>query len=70
MSAATFFSCNEGTADRVIRVVVGMGLIMLAFVGPATPWGFLGAIPLITGVAGVCPLYSILGVRTCPAPRR
>jgi Protein of unknown function (DUF2892) len=60
------FGKNEGTVDRVARVVVGAGVLSLAFVGPETPWAFLGAVPLLTGLLGSCPLYSVLGVSTCP----
>lgn len=59
-------NANEGTIDRVLRVVVGAGVLSLAFVGPHTPWGYLGVIPLATGLIGWCPLYSVLGIRTCP----
>jgi hypothetical protein len=61
---------NEGTIDRAVRVVAGLGILSLAFVGPQTPWGWLGLVPLVTGLVGVCPAYSLLGVRTCPAPRQ
>jgi hypothetical protein len=60
------FVHNEGTVDRALRVVVGLFVLSLAFVGPQSPWGFLGAVPLLTGVLGSCPLYTLLGVRTCP----
>jgi Protein of unknown function (DUF2892) len=60
------FVHNEGTADRALRVVVGLGVLSLAFIGPQSPWGFLGAVPLLTGLLGSCPLYTVLGVRTCP----
>jgi len=60
-------SCNVGTVDRAIRVIVGIVLIALVFVGPQTPWGWIGVIPLVTGLIGYCPLYSLLGIRTCPA---
>jgi hypothetical protein len=60
------FKTNEGTADRVIRVLAGLGLLSLAFVGPQTPWGYIGIVPLATGLLGSCPLYSILGISTCP----
>lgn len=60
---------NEGTIDRALRVALGLGLISIAFVGPQTPWGFLGAIPLATGLLGSCPLYTILGLSTCPAKK-
>jgi len=61
---------NEGNIDRGLRVVAGLGILSLAFVGPQTPWGWLGIVPLVTGLVGVCPAYSLLGVRTCPAPRQ
>jgi hypothetical protein len=59
------FKTNEGTIDRVLRVLVGLALIAIVFVGPKTPWGWIGLVPLLTGLAGTCPLYSILGIRTC-----
>jgi len=57
---------NEGTIDRVIRVILGLGLIALVFVGPQTPFGWIGVVPLVTGLSGFCPLYRLLGLRTCP----
>ena len=59
------FRTNEGTLDRVLRVLVGLVLIAIVFVGPKTPWGWLGLVPLLTGLAGTCPLYSLLGISTC-----
>ncbi len=61
---------NMGNADRVIRAVIGLVLLSLVFVGPQTPWGWIGIIPLVTAAIGVCPLYSIVGIRTCPAGDR
>ena len=58
-------NANEGLADRVIRVGVGLVVLSLAFVGPQTPWGYLGLIPLITGIVGYCPAYRLLGINTC-----
>ena len=58
---------NEGTIDRALRVVVGLILIAIVFVGPQTAWGWIGLVPLVTGVTGYCPLYALLGIRTCPA---
>ncbi len=57
---------NEGTADRVIRVILGLVLLALVFWGPKTAWGWLGLIPLVTGLVGSCPLYALFGIRTCP----
>jgi hypothetical protein len=51
--------------DRALRVIVGIGLISLVFVGPQTPWGWIGLLPLITGVIGSCPAYTIFGMSTC-----
>jgi hypothetical protein len=57
---------NEGTVDRILRIVVGLGLLSLVFVGPQTPWGWIGVVPLLTGLVGYCPAYSIFGLNTCP----
>lgn len=57
---------NVGTIDRVARVVIGLGLIAMVFVGPQTPWGWIGLVPLATAAMRICPLYSILGFSTCP----
>ena len=62
----SFFATNEGSIDRVLRIVAGLAILSLTVVGPKTMWGLLGAVPLITGLAGTCPLYSILGISTCP----
>ena len=59
---------NEGTVDRVIRIAAGLVLLSLTAIGPRTPWGLLGLIPLLTGIVGFCPLYRILGMKTCPRP--
>ena len=56
---------NEGTIDRVHRVGLGVALIALVFVGLQTPWGWLGLVPLLTGVVGFCPLYRLVGVNIC-----
>ncbi len=55
---------NEGTFDRILRVIVGLGLLSLIFVGPQTVWGYVGLVPLLTGLVGYCPLYSLLGICT------
>ena len=55
---------NENTVDRIIRVIVGIILIALVFVGPETPWGWIGLIPLVTGLVGFCPVYKLLGLST------
>jgi hypothetical protein len=60
---------NEGTIDRVVRIVLGLGILSLAFVGPHSPFGFVGLIPLATGLIGFCPLYRVIGVNTCGVAR-
>lgn len=63
------FKTNEGPLDRALRVIAGIVLISLVFLGPQTPWGWLGIVPLATGFIGSCPLYSLLGINTCPMKR-
>lgn len=58
---------NVGKIDRLVRVVVGIGLLLLTFEGPRTPWGYLGLLPLITGLLGYCPLYHALGRKSLGA---
>jgi hypothetical protein len=60
------FKTNEGTIDRALRVIVGLVLISLVFVGPKAVWGWIGLVPLLTGLIGSCPVYSLLGINTCP----
>ncbi len=62
--ATTFFSRNEGSLDRTLRVVVGLFLIGVAVTGRGA-WGYIGVVPLLTGLMGTCPLYSLLGINTC-----
>lgn len=64
--ASKLFQHNEGKLDRVIRVIVGVILISLVFTGPKTAWGWIGLVPLVTGLVGTCPLYTLFGMRTCP----
>lgn len=60
---------NMGSADRWIRALVGIALLSLVFVGPRTPWGYLGLIPLVTALVGSCPLYQLFGWSTNRARR-
>ncbi|PIW30155.1 MAG: DUF2892 domain-containing protein [Rhodobacterales bacterium CG15_BIG_FIL_POST_REV_8_21_14_020_59_13] len=60
---------NEGWIDRALRIIAGLVLISLVFVGPATLWGWIGLVPLLTGVFGFCPIYALFGLRTCPVSR-
>ena len=57
---------NECTLDRALRIIAGLVLISLVFIGPQTPWGWIGLVPLVTGLVGMCPVYSLLGINTCP----
>lgn len=61
---------NEGIIDRSLRVVAGLVLIGLAATGTVGAWGYIGVIPLLTGAIGMCPIYSMLGINTCPMSRR
>ena len=60
------FRTNVGSLDRILRVIVGVILIALVFVGPKTPWGWVGIVPLVTGLLKTCPIYSLIGVSSCP----
>lgn len=63
------FPNNEGVADRILRVLIGLAVVSLAFIGPKTPWAYLGLIPIVTGLLGSCPAYTLLGISTCPMKR-
>lgn len=60
---------NEGSIDRALRIIVGLAVLSLAFIGPQTPWGYIGIVPILTGLIGWCPAYTLLGINTCPAKR-
>jgi hypothetical protein len=60
---------NESTLDRALRVVIGLLLVGLTVSGTIGPWGYIGIIPIVTGVVGLCPLYSLLGIRTKKEPQ-
>jgi hypothetical protein len=55
---------NENTGDRVVRIVLGLGLLSLYFLGPKTAWGLAGLIPILTSVLGSCPIYTLIGIST------
>jgi len=57
---------NEGTLDRALRVIAGLVLIALAATGTVGVWGWIGVVPLATGLLGWCPAYTLLGINTCP----
>ncbi|MCF6275361.1 MAG: DUF2892 domain-containing protein [Robiginitomaculum sp.] len=56
---------NIGSPERLIRILVGLVLIAIVFVGPKTIWGWIGVVPLLTGLTGWCPPYQLLGINTC-----
>lgn len=60
---------NVGGIDRVLRIAGGLVLIALAATGTVGPWGWIGVVPLATAALGFCPLYTVLGLNTCPAKR-
>ena len=57
-------SLNVGNLDRALRILFGLALIGLAASGMIGPWGYVGLVPLLTGVAARCPLYGVLGIAT------
>lgn len=57
---------NVGGFDRMLRIILGLGLLSFVFVGPQTPWGYIGIVPLLTGLLQSCPAYTLLGFNTCP----
>ena len=56
---------NVGSLDKTVRIVAGLVLVSLVFVGPRTPWGWIGIVPLLTGFVGFCPLYVPFRIDTC-----
>lgn len=60
-------TANIGTVDRMLRIILGLALLSLVFIGPQTPWGWVGLVPLATAGIRFCPLYRLIGVRTCRA---
>lgn len=57
---------NEGGIDRIVRIIAGLVLIGLAYTGTVGMWGYVGVVPLATGLIGWCPAYTLLGMNTCP----
>lgn len=58
------FPRNQHLVDRALRVALGLALLSLVFFGPQTYWGLIGLVPLLTGLVGSCPIYTLLGVDT------
>ena len=61
---------NVGTIDRVLRITAGIVLIALAATGTVGLWGYIGIVPLLTGLFRFCPVYPLLGLNTCPLDKR
>lgn len=61
---------NVGGIDRILRVVVGLALVVAAATSTIGVWGWVGVIPLVTGLFGFCPAYRLIGLNTCPLKRR
>ncbi len=55
---------NVGTTDKILRIIIGLILISLVFIGPQTAWGWIGLIPLVTAFINFCPVYKIIGLST------
>ena len=60
---------NVGSTDRVIRIILGLVLLSLVFIGPQTPWGWFGAVSIVTAVLKWCPAYRIFGINTCSSKK-
>ena len=56
---------NVGSLDRILRIVAGLVLITLAATGTVGVWGWIGVVPLLTGIFKFCPAYTLLGMNTC-----
>ncbi len=56
---------NIGNIERIVRIAAGLAILSLAFVGPQSPWAYLGVVPLLTGFVGWCPPYALFGISTC-----
>lgn len=56
---------NAGGLDRALRVLVGLALVAMAVMGMIGAWGYIGVVPVLTGLMGFCPAYTLLGINTC-----
>ena len=61
---------NVGGLDKMLRIGAGVVLLLLGVLGPLGWWGLIGVVPLVTGLMGNCPVYSLVGLNTCPLDRR
>jgi hypothetical protein len=72
MGVSEMFKNNVGGLDRGVRIIAGLVLLALFFIYPDASWRYfalIGVIPLFTGLFGTCPLYSIIGLSTCPVKK-
>ncbi len=60
---------NIGSWERTFRIIAGLFILTLTFMGPKTPWAYLGIVPLATGLIGWCPPYALFGFSTCKSGR-
>ncbi|WP_249979244.1 YgaP family membrane protein [Vreelandella olivaria] len=60
---------NVGGVDKIARMAIGLLLIVLALTGTVGAWGWIGGVPLVTGLFSFCPLYPLLGISTCKTKR-
>lgn len=58
-------SRNVGGIDKILRILIGIALIVLALIGTIGPWGWVGVLPLATGLFNFCPAYKLIGINTC-----
>jgi membrane-associated protease RseP (regulator of RpoE activity) len=56
---------NVGGIDKIARIVIGVALVVLAAMGQIGVWGYIGIVPILTGLMNFCPLYPLLGINTC-----
>ena len=61
---------NVGSTDRILRIIAGLALIALAATGTVGVWGYIGIVPLLTGIFKFCPAYTLLGMSTCPMDKK
>ena len=57
---------NGGGIDKILRIAVGIALIAMAYMNVVGVWGYIGVVPLLTGLIGWCPVYPLLGISSCP----
>jgi len=60
---------NVSGLDKILRIVIGIALVALAITGVIGVWGWIGVVPLLTGLIGKCPAYSIFGISSCPVKK-